>query len=368
VQHHLNSQSPLKNEFYGKPNNPPAPNDPFEALVDPHAPASMKRNLTDGWFFGVLPDMNTENPLVAQYLLQNAIWWTECSGLDGFRIDTFPYVPRKFWSEWHAGLRRIYPNLSTIGEVFHPDPTVTSFFAGGQRRYDGIDSGAATVFDYPFYFALRDVLLHNAPVGRLADVLRHDSLYPRPAMLVPFFGNHDVVRFASVENSSLEKLKLAFGLVLTIRGIPQLYYGDEIGTPGGNDPDNRRDFPGGWSEDRQNAFTDTGRTPQQQQIFSYVQKLLLLHRRHEALRSGLLWHLFSDDESYVFLRESEDERLIVAFNNSTQQRELRLPISGTPAEGATALPVLFGEARASVAAGEIRLTMPAQSLSIFQLN
>src|SRR5262249_11336982 len=192
-----NSQSPLKNDFYGKPNNPPAPNDPFEALVDPHTPASMKRNLTDGWFFGLLPDMNTENPLVAQYLLQNAIWWAESSGLDGFRVDTFPYIPRKFWFEWHSGLRRIYPNLSTIGEVFHTDPAVTSFFAGGQRRYDGIDSGATTVFDYPLYFVLRDVLLRGVPVGRVADILRHDSLYSRPAMLVPFFGNHDVARFAS---------------------------------------------------------------------------------------------------------------------------------------------------------------------------
>jgi glycosidase len=187
-------------------------------------------------------------------------------------------------------------------------------------------------------------------------------------VLVSFFGNHDVARFASAENSSLEKLKLAFGLVLTIRGIPQLYYGDEIGMPGGNDPDNRHDFPGGWPEDRQNAFTDTGRTPQQQQIFSYIQKLLQLRREHEALRSGRFWHLFSDNESYVFLRESDVERVVIAFNNSAQSRELRVPIRSTPAEGAAALALLFGEARASVTAGEIRLTMPTQSLSIFQLN
>ncbi len=104
--------------------------------------------------------------MVAQYLLENAIWWAESSGLDGYRIDTFPYVSRAFWSRWNAGLRRIYPRLTTIGEVFHPDPSVTSFFAGGQKRYDGIDSGVTTVFDYPMYFALRDVLLHGAAVGR----------------------------------------------------------------------------------------------------------------------------------------------------------------------------------------------------------
>ena len=124
--------------------------------------------------------------MVAQYLLENAIWWAESSGLDGYRVDTFPYVPRLFWSRWNGGLRTIYPRLTTIGEVFHPDPSVTSFFGGGQKRYDGIDSGVTTVFDYPMYFALRDVLLHGEPVGRLADILRHDSEYVRPDLLVTF--------------------------------------------------------------------------------------------------------------------------------------------------------------------------------------
>src|SRR5713226_4968573 len=142
---------------------------PFETLIDPHASMRMKRNLTDGWFFGILPDMNTENPVVEQYLLQNSIWWAETSGLDGFRIDTFPYVGRKFWANWHSGLRRLYPSMTTIGEVFHPDPTVTSFFVGGERRYDGIDTGLSTVFDFPMLFTLREVLMRNAPTGRSED-------------------------------------------------------------------------------------------------------------------------------------------------------------------------------------------------------
>jgi glycosidase len=368
LQHHLDSTSPLKKSFYGTPDASPVTNDPFESLVDPHAPPQLNRNLTDGWFFGILPDLNTENPLVAQYLLQNAIWWTESSGLDGFRVDTFPYVPRKFWSSWTAGLRRLYPHLSALGEVFHPDPSVTSFFVGGQRRFDGIDTGLTTVFDYPLYFALRDVLLHKAPVGRITDVLRHDSLYNNPGMLVPFFANHDVARFASAENSSPAKLRLAFGLTITLRGIPQLYYGDEIAMPGGNDPDNRRDFPGGWIGDPQNAFTSAGRTPEQQQIFSTVRMLLHLRSEHAALRDGRLWHLFSDDLSYIFLRETEDERLVVAFNNSNQPRELRVNLQDTPAAGAAGLSPLYGETQAAIAAGELHLTLPPQSLSIFQLN
>jgi glycosidase len=365
AQRHTNVSSPVSGAFYGEAGK--QGHDLFEAIVDPHAPPRLWRNLTEGWFAGVLPDMNTENPVVAQYLLQNAIWWAESSGLDGFRIDTFPYVSRQFWARWHAGLRRIYPQLTTIGEVFHPDASVTSLFAGGQRRYDGIDTGVSTVFDYPMYFALRDVLLNGAPVGRLADVLRHDALYPRPEELVTFFGNHDVPRFASAEGSSAAKLKLAFGLTLTLRGIPELYYGDEIGMAGGSDPDNRRDFPGGWHEDTRNAFTEDGRTREQQELFSYVQEILKLRREHTALRSGRLWHIFSDETSYVFARESDEERLLMVFNNS-KARAIDLTLRDTPLQGAASATRLFGEASLKLAGTEAHIDAPAQSLSIFVLN
>ena len=366
LQHHLDSSSPLKGTFYGKPEQ--TGNDIFESLIDPHASVRMKRNLTEGWFAGILPDMNTENPLVEEYLLQNSIWWAEASGLDGYRVDTFPYVGRKFWAHWHAGLRRIYPNLTTIGEVFHPDPSVTSFFAGGARRYDGIDSGLSTVFDFPMYFTLRDVLLRNAPAGRITDVLRHDALYPRPDMLVPFFANHDVARFASVEGSSAAKLKLAFGLTLTMRGIPEIYYGDEVGMPGGSDPDNRRDFPGGWIGDSNDAFTQAGRTREQQDVFAAVQSLLRIRREHPSLRGGQLWHLASDETAYVFLRESEEERIVVVFSNADRARELRIPVDGTPIQKAAELSNLSGGATAELVQGELHISMPAQSLSIFTVN
>src|SRR6267378_3446822 len=288
LQHHIDSFSPLKGSFYGKAGGQAIGNDPFESLVDPHASMRMKRNLTEGWFFGILPDMNTENPLVEQYLLQNSIWWAEISGLDA---------------------------------------------------------------------------------GRIADVLRRDALYVHPDMLVPFFANHDVPRFASAEGSSPTKLKLAFGLTLTLRGVPEIYYGDEIGMPGGGDPDNRRGFPGGWIGDANDAFTQSGRTRDQQEVFAYVQSLLKLRHEHVALRTGQLWHLASDESSYVFARESEeDERIVVAFNNADQPRELRIPLADTPAQGAAAIGFLFGEAKAELAGNEIRLTMPAQSLSIFSLN
>jgi glycosidase len=368
AEQHLSSFSPLKSGFYGQAEKKENINDLFEALADPHSPRQMRKNLTDGWFFGILPDMNTENPLVAQYLIQNSIWWAEMSGLDGYRIDTFPYVPRAFWEQWHQELRRIYPRLSTIGEVFHPDPTVTSFFAGGRKGWDGIDTQLTTVFDYPLYFALRDVLLNGAPAGRITNVLRKDSLYSHPEFLVPFFGNHDVPRFAGATGATSEKLKLAFGLTLTLRGIPELYYGDELGMTGGSDPDNRHDFPGGWPEDAHNAFTREGRTREQQEIFEYVQALLRLRREHDALRGGKLWHLASDDSSYIFLRESDEEKLVIAFHNGASAKTVSLSLQDTPAEAAAGISTLFGDAQADLAGQQLKLLLPPQSLSIFALQ
>jgi len=371
LEHHLTSHAPVPSGFYGKEevakkNEPTI--DLFEALVDPHTPPQLRRNLTDGWFFGVLPDMNTENPVVEQYLVQNSIWWAETSGLDGYRIDTFPYVSRAFWAQWHEELRRIYPRLSTIGEVFHPDPTVTSFFAGGRTGWDGIDTQLTTLFDFPLYFAMRDVLLNGAPAGRITNVLREDSLYPHPEFLLPFFANHDTTRFAGAAEASAEKLKLAFGLTLTVRGIPELYYGDEIGMAGGGDPDNRRDFPGGWAEDGQNAFTREGRSQEQEDIFEYVQTLLRLRREHDALRGGKLWDLASDESSLVFLRESEDEKLVIAFHDGVSAKTVSLSLQRTPGEAAAGISPLFGRARGDLAGQRLKLVLPPQSLSIFELQ
>jgi glycosidase len=365
---HLSSFAPLKEDFYGVHEKKEPATDLLELLEDPHAPPEFRKNLTEGWFWGILPDMNTENPLVVQYLLQNSIWWAESSGLDGYRVDTVPYVSRRFWEEWHQGLRRIYPRLSTIGEVFHRDPEVTSFFAGGRKGWDGSDTELTTVFDFPLYFAVRDVLFHGAPAGRITDILRQDSLYPHPEYLVPFVGNHDVTRLAGESGATPAKVRLAFGLTLTLRGIPELYYGDEIGMPGGSDPDNRRDFPGGWPGDAHNAFLREGRTREQKELFGYVQSLLRLRREHAALRSGKLWHLASDDSSYVFIRETEEEKLVVAFHNGSTNREVKISLRDTPAQEASDISLLLGDAQAALSGRELRLQLPAQSLTIFELH
>jgi len=362
-------QSPPKPDwFHGTKDHHLVATGDFQCIADPHAPPGLWRNVVEGWFANVLPDLNQEDPDVAQYFIQNALWWAEETGLDGYRLDTFPYVSRRYWAEWHQALRKVYPRLTTIGEVFNRDPDITSFFAGGRAQFDGIDSGVSTVFDFPFFFALRDVVTSGAAPQRIVDVLAHDRLYPRPALLVPFLGNHDVTRLASAKGMSTDKLKLAFSILLTTRGIPQLYYGDEIGMSGGEDPDNRRDFPGGFPGDTPNAFLQSGRAVEQQQIFSHVQALLRLRREHPALRRGSLEHIYWDGTSYAFARIGEGERLLIAFNAGDTAKSLSLSFADTPLHGVHQLTSLFGSSEQLAKSDAIELSLAAHELLIYAVK
>jgi neopullulanase len=337
-------------------------------LVDPHAVPRQYRATLEGWFAGRLPDLNPDDPRLGLYLAQNAQWWTETAQLDGFRLDTFPYSSRQFWSGWHERLNRVYPHLNSVGEVWDGDSSITSFFEGGRSQFDGVDSRLATVFDFPLYFALRDVVIKGQPMQKIVDVFRHDALYPHPEMLVTFIGNHDTSRFFGEEGSSIAKLKAAFSLLLTLRGIPQIYCGDEIGMPGGGDPDNRRDFPGGFPGDPRNGFSPDGRTPEQQDVFVHVQALLALRQAHPALRTGKQWHIGWDDTYYAFLRELPEEKLLVVYNNSSASRELVIPLADTPLQGMQQLELLFGSAAAATAGDAVRITLPSQALAVFRVR
>ena len=320
----------------------------FRSIPDPHAAPLASRDVIQGWFANVLPDLNQENPLVAKYLIQNAMWWIETAGLDGLRLDTFPYVGRTFWHDFHAQLHAIYPHLTTVGEIFNPDPTITSYFAGDVTQ-QGIDTGLDTPFDFPTYFTLRNVLAHGAPIKQLEDVLGQDRLYPHPQNLVTFFGNHDTIRFLSEKDATASELKLAFALLATMRGMPQIYSGDEVAMQGGEDPDNRRDFPGGFNNVKgvsEGAFSLPGRTPQEQDIFAWVSRLFGFRKQHSALQTGEQQNIFADDTAFAFIRtrdihkgclatgqDKTPERFLVVINNAAQTRVLSINTQETAAEG-----------------------------------
>lgn len=362
------SDPPAPDWFHGTPQTHMQATYNFSGLTDPHASPGQYRSVVDGWFANLLPDLNTDEPKVEAYLLDNALWWTEISGLDGLRLDTFPYSSRRSWSMWHGQLRQVFPHLTTIGEVSDRDPTITAFFQGGRKQWDGVDSGVTTVFDFPLYYALRDVLLRGQPVQRLIDVLRLDWLYPQPEVLVPFIGNHDTKRFMGEAGASPQKLMAAFSLLLTVRGIPEIYAGDEIGMPGGDDPDNRRDFPGGFTGDSRNAFTATGRTQEEQAIFVHVQKLLRLRQAHPALREGEMWNIGWDGSYWAFVRETAQEKLLVVFSNASHARQLNLPLSDTPLQGALAVRPVSGSVPAQIHNGALQIAVPATTVLIYAVR
>ncbi|HEX8925097.1 MAG TPA: alpha-amylase family glycosyl hydrolase, partial [Terriglobales bacterium] len=357
---------PTPTWFHGSAEHHVKPDYEFAPLVDPHATARERRGVLEGWFADKLADLNPDDPLVAQYLEDNAIWWTEMTGLDAIRLDTFPYSSRTFWSKWHKELFRTYPKFWTVGEVMNTDPCITAFFEGGRTRFDGVDSGVSTVFDFPLEDAIKKVTAGGQPASVLHEMLRRDSQYLRPEGLVTLLGNHDQERFIHVQGASLEKMKAAFGLQFTLRGIPQIYAGDEIAMPGDNDPDNRRDFPGGWPNDARNAFTREGRTPAEQEMFSHLQSLLRLRREHSALRGGRQWDLATSEHTYAFLREDGSEQLVIVFNGDSQPQTVHVPVEDTPIVGVKRLESLFSNVQGQVASGELQLQVPPMTVAVYR--
>lgn len=289
-------------------------------LADPYSPPAMRRETLDGWFINILPDLNQDDREVARYIIQNTLWWIGVSGMDGIRQDTWPYVPRRFWREWMNAIKREYPTVRVVGEVFDGDPTMIAFFEGGRTQFDGIDDKVDMLFDFPLYFPLRRAFAEGRSVREVAQMLARDRLYRDPNALVTFLGLHDVARFMNESGASVDGLKLAFTFLLTARGIPLIYYGDEIALPGGNDPDNRRDFPGGWPNDARNGFAASGRNASEQSVWAHVQKLLKLRAERSDLRRAATEHVEVGDQTYVYRRG----RTLVAINNGTSAVKVRV--------------------------------------------
>ena len=380
--HPWGQSAPTATWLHGTPQKHLQPKYDFWPLVDPHSTARDKRNVLEGWFADKLPDLNVDDPLLAQYLLQNAEWWMESSGADGLRLDTFPYSSRKFWSGFHQGFFKAYPNSFTIGEAWNSNPAITSFFQGGRKQWDGIDTGSSTVFDFPFFSTVRDVVLREAPATKLAELFQHDALYPNSELLVTFIGNHDTRRFIGEEGATPEKLKAALSLLMTVRGIPQIYAGDEIAMAGGDDPDNRRDFPGGFRGDQRDAFTTAGRTTQEQGVYSHWIKLVQLRREHPALREGKQWLLSSrppdsvgapalshaESSQFAFARESGNDRVLVVFNNSKESQKIRLDLHDTPMETVRDIVPLLGSTGGKVESGFMEVEVPPLAVEIYAMK
>lgn len=336
------------------------------ALSGPHSTPATQKSTLEGWFAGILPDLNQNDPEAARYLIQNTLWWIGRTGIDGIREDTLPYVPRTFWHNWTAAIRSRFPSFNVVGEVLDSDPALVSYFQGGRER-DGVDTGVDTLFHFPLHYVIRKVFAENSQLRGLPQLLAHDFLYPDANRLVTFFDLHDVTRFVNEPGATFDGLQRAFTFLLTTRGVPLVYYGDEIGLPGGNDPDNRRDFPGGWKDDPRNAFEPSGRTLEQQALFEHLRRLAHLRAETAALRSGKMVDLLTEDDTWAFARVTPRASVLVVFNNSKQPAALQIPLAGSGIADGAALEDCLGKAPPARARnGTVEVRLPAHSAAIYR--
>lgn len=334
--------------------------------MNPRATYQTQARNLDGWFVDILPDLNQTDPEVERYLIQNSLWWLAQTGFDAIRMDTLPHVPRTFWSKWAGAIHHEFPKVNILGELFDGDPALVAYFQTGRRGADGVDTGIDTLFDFSLYYAIRNAFAQGRPIREVSQVFAHDWLYPKPDVMTTFIGNHDVGRFMGEKGATVEGLKLADALMMTSRGTPIIYYGDEIAMPGGGDPDNRRDFPGGFPGDTRNAFTAAGRTATENDVFNYLSKLGALRRELKSLRAGKTLDLVDEEQQMAYARVTDNEAVIVVFNNDTKPATLSFDVSMIkPIAGVATLTDRIGSLRdVQIKGGIVTCTLPARTAAI----
>ena len=284
-----------------------------ESLHDPHAIESDIKGFSDGWFVPTMPDLNQRNPHLANYLVQNAIWWVETADLSGIRVDTYSYPDKAFLSEWTNRLMDEYPNFNIVGEEWSVNPAITAYWQAGSQRHDDYDSALPSVMDFPLQAAVVKALNSdeswNSGFITVYETLATDFLYGDPNNLVVFPDNHDMSRIYTQLGHDKAKWNMAMTLLLTTRGIPQVFYGTEIlmGNEGSDDHGIiRSDFPGGWPSDSdKNAFTGKGLNNDERWAQQRIKALLQLRQTHPQLFRGKLKHYAPVDGVYTYFREAE---------------------------------------------------------------
>lgn len=293
------------------------------AWTDPHAADADREVLEKGWFSYSMPDLNLENHLLFNYLTEAYIWWIEYGNVDGIRVDTYPYNNIKVASRFMKTFRDEYPNISIVGECWVKSPLEIAYYQSGNNNKDGFDSNLQSVMDFVLKdkiqeaFNERDDWDHG--MAKFYSHYAQDFAYPDQNMIMNFVDNHDIDRFSGAVQMNPDKYKMGLAMLITTRGYPQIYSGDEIMLEGipGNYEGFRFDFPGGWKEDSRNAFTEEGRTGIENDIFNYTKTLLNFRKNSTALQSGKMKQFIPTFEGvYVFSRYDKNERIIVIFNNN----------------------------------------------------
>lgn len=288
----------------------------------------------DGWFVKSMPDLNQSNPLVLNYLTQNAIWWIEYADLDGFRVDTYSYNDKTAIAKWTKSITDEYPNFNIVGEVWMYDQAQMAYWQKDSKigAIQSYNSNLPSVMDFTLQEAIHNGAFNEDKqewrngIVKVYENFNNDFLYPNINNLLVFFENHDTNRINHIYKNDFKKYQMALTLIATVRGIPQIYYGSEIGMSGDKglgDGDIRRDFPGGWTGDKNNAFLKSERTAEQEQFHAFTSKLFNWRKNKTVIHTGKTTHYVPENNVYVYFRHNEKETVMVVVNNNPEKQTFK---------------------------------------------
>ena len=346
-----------------------------ETVQDLYASDYDKKRFADGWFVETMPDLNQKNKFMSKYLIQNALWWIEYSGIKGFRVDTYPYSDKQFMSEWTYAIMNEYPNFNIVGEEWSDTPIVTSYWQSGKTNHDGYKSYLPSLMDFPlqikFAEALNDEISWGKGFVKPYRILASDFLYHNPNHLVVFPDNHDMMRFLTQVDNDLDLFKMGLVFYTTIRGIPQFYYGTEVLMNSNADPNShdiiRSEFPGGWKDHKISAFTGEGLSADQLEIQQYFKKLLNWRKNNPIIHHGKLMHFTPDEqiEIYSYFRILEDKLVWTIFNRKNEDQYIDLSRYDEVLHGRNQAYDVLKSKKVNL---ENNFKIPAKSALIFEIN
>ena len=305
-----------------------------ETVQDIHASEYDKKNFVDGWFVETMPDLNQNNKFMSKYLIQNAIWWIEYSGIKGYRVDTYPYSDKDFMSDWTYEIMNEYPYFNIVGEEWSDTPIVTSYWQAGKVNHDGYVSYLPSLMDFPlqinFAEALNDEITWGNGFVKPYRTLASDFLYGDPYNLVVFPDNHDMTRFLTQVNNDLNLFKMGLVFYTTVRGIPQFYYGTEVLMNSNDNPRShdviRSEFPGGWNDHEVSALTGKGLTNDQIEFQNFFKKLLNWRKNNKVVHQGKFIHFTpkEQEEIYSYFRILGNKMVWTIFNRKDEAQSINL--------------------------------------------
>jgi glycosidase len=295
------------------------------SIVDIHSNENSRSFNEKGWFTDYMIDLNQANPFLAKYIIQNTLWWIEYAGIDGIREDTYPYANQRFMADWAKAILKEYPNFNIVGEIWTGEPAFLAGFQKKSKVRENFETNLPSLLDFGMRDAFAKYLSGEKGLYEIYKTLAQDYLYSNPNNLMPFIDNHDVDRGMFIAKGDYAKFKIALTILLTSRGIPQIFYGTEIGiNEGGHHGRIRKPFPGGFPGDQRNAFTEEGRTSEENEIYKYLKRLIEIRKKYKALATGKLLHFTPYDDTYVYFKEFDEQKIMVVINNNDQEFEVNL--------------------------------------------